>query len=113
MGRLRVRRAVKVLFAVSCKLIACNVRRWAKAHLAFFKGIFQRFIYVLETLLRNGQASLLENRLHAHGCLHNFKKAGLLLTNHKLTASPPHLDSSFSSVLSIGSNKKRRNTPPI
>jgi hypothetical protein len=52
-GKLRVRRAVKVLFAVSCKLIACNVKRWAKAHFAFIKGLFQWFIYALETLLRN------------------------------------------------------------
>lgn len=31
-GKLRVRRAAKVCFAVACKLIACNVKRWAKAH---------------------------------------------------------------------------------
>jgi hypothetical protein len=30
-GRLRVRRAVKVCFAVACKIIACNIKRWAKA----------------------------------------------------------------------------------
>ncbi len=39
-GRLRVRRAAKVCFAVACKLIACNVKRWARARIA------------LETLLR-------------------------------------------------------------
>lgn len=59
-GKLRVRRAVKVLFAVSCKLIACNVKRWANAHFAFFKGVSERFIYAMEILLRNGQASFLE-----------------------------------------------------
>jgi len=32
MGKLRVRRAAKVCFAVACKVIACNIRRWAKAH---------------------------------------------------------------------------------
>ena len=32
-GRLRVRRAAKVCFAVACKLIACNIKRWAKAHM--------------------------------------------------------------------------------
>ena len=32
MGRLRVRRAVKVCFAVACKVIACNIKRWAKAY---------------------------------------------------------------------------------
>jgi len=31
-GRLRVRRAAKVCFAVACKVIACNIKRWAKAH---------------------------------------------------------------------------------
>src|SRR5208283_2111142 len=29
-GRLRVRRAAKVCFAVACKLIACNIKRWAR-----------------------------------------------------------------------------------
>jgi len=33
-GRLRVRRIAKVCFAVACKLIACNVKRWAKALMA-------------------------------------------------------------------------------
>ena len=32
-GKLRVRRAVRVCFAVACKVIACNIRRWAAAHL--------------------------------------------------------------------------------
>lgn len=31
-GKLRVRRAAKVCFAVACKVIACNIKRWAKAH---------------------------------------------------------------------------------
>ncbi|HME43566.1 MAG TPA: transposase, partial [Syntrophorhabdales bacterium] len=31
-GRLRVRRIAKVCFAVACKVIACNIKRWAKAH---------------------------------------------------------------------------------
>jgi len=30
-GKLRVRRIAKVCFAVACKLIACNIKRWAKA----------------------------------------------------------------------------------
>jgi hypothetical protein len=34
LGKLRVRRAVKVCFAVACKVIACNIKRWATAHLA-------------------------------------------------------------------------------
>src|SRR5271157_3664730 len=31
-GKLRVRRVAKVYFAVACKIIACNIKRWAKAH---------------------------------------------------------------------------------
>lgn len=31
LAKLRVRRAAKVCFAVACKLIACNIKRWAKA----------------------------------------------------------------------------------
>jgi hypothetical protein len=30
MGKLRVRRAPKVCFAVACKVIACNIKRWAR-----------------------------------------------------------------------------------
>jgi len=30
-GRLRVRRMTKVCFAVACKVIACNIKRWARA----------------------------------------------------------------------------------
>jgi len=37
-GRLRVRRLVKVCFAVACKVIACNIKRWAKTFLSR-KGI--------------------------------------------------------------------------
>jgi hypothetical protein len=33
-GHLRVRRAAKVCFAVACKIIACNIKRWAKAHMS-------------------------------------------------------------------------------
>lgn len=33
-GRLRVRRMAKVCFAVACKVIACNIKRWAKAHMS-------------------------------------------------------------------------------
>jgi hypothetical protein len=34
MGRLRVRRLVKVCFIVACKVIACNIKRWVKAFLS-------------------------------------------------------------------------------
>ena len=38
-GRLRVRRIAKVCFAVACKLIACNIKRWAKALLALKRSL--------------------------------------------------------------------------
>ena len=38
-GRLRVRRLAKVSFAVACKIIACNIKRWAKAHRASTKRL--------------------------------------------------------------------------
>jgi len=67
-GKLRVRRMVKVLFALSCELIACNVRRWAKAHLVFFRGIFRWFMFVAVTLLQIAHAAMIESgfaRAHA------------------------------------------------
>jgi Transposase DDE domain len=42
-GKLRVRRAVRGCFAVACKVTACNIKRWAKAHLAP-KGALQRLL---------------------------------------------------------------------
>jgi hypothetical protein len=42
MGKLRVRRAAKVCFAVACKVIACNIKRWAKAG-----GTLQRILRLL------------------------------------------------------------------
>jgi hypothetical protein len=50
LGKLRVRRAAKVYFAVACKLIACNIKRWAKAHPAF-KGLSQGFLQSIFALL--------------------------------------------------------------
>jgi len=38
-GRLRVRRIAKVCFAVACKIIACNIKRWAKAHSALKRAL--------------------------------------------------------------------------
>jgi len=87
-GKLRVRRAAKVLFAVSCKLIACNVKRWAKAHFTFFKGAFQWFICALETLLTNGQGLCPKIIFHAHDHCCSFKKGGLLLRNQYFRGVP-------------------------
>ena len=41
-GRLRLRRAAKVCFAVACKLIACNIKRWAKAMRALARLLARR-----------------------------------------------------------------------
>lgn len=38
-GRLRVRRWVKVCFAVACKIIACNIKRWAKAYFSLKRAL--------------------------------------------------------------------------
>jgi hypothetical protein len=50
-GKLRVRRAVKVCFAVACKVIACNIKRWAKAHPAL-EGHLQRFLLFVRAHLK-------------------------------------------------------------
>lgn len=68
-GKLRVRKMAKVLFAVSCKLIACNVKRWAKAHLAFFKVFLERFMCTLEKFLGNGRTSSVENQFWVRTCI--------------------------------------------
>ena len=44
MGKLRVRRTPKVCFAVACDVIACNIKRWAKA-LSVSGSALQRFIW--------------------------------------------------------------------
>jgi hypothetical protein len=53
-GRLRVRRTAKVCFAVACKIIACNIKRWARAYLTL-KRPLQGFLsshYILLELLQ-------------------------------------------------------------
>jgi hypothetical protein len=47
MGKLRVRKAAKVCFAVACKVIACNIKRWAKAHTASDKALNRFICFVL------------------------------------------------------------------
>jgi hypothetical protein len=53
-GKLRVRRAAKVNFAVACKVIACNIKRWAKAHAVSGRPFqdFITFIFVRIELFR-------------------------------------------------------------
>jgi hypothetical protein len=46
LGKLRVRRASKVCFSVACKMIACNIKRWAKAHTTS-EGPLQGFLSAL------------------------------------------------------------------
>jgi hypothetical protein len=58
-GKLRVRRAVRVCFAVACKVIACNIKRWAKARSASERPllVFIRSIFIW---LKTFQASLIK-----------------------------------------------------
>ena len=44
LGKLCVRRAAKVCFAVACKVIACNIKRWANAHHVALEGALQGFL---------------------------------------------------------------------
>ena len=48
LAKLRVRRAAKVCFAVACKVIACNIKRWAKAQKAP-KGLLQGVLSMYKT----------------------------------------------------------------
>jgi len=54
-GKLRVRRAVKVCFAVACKVIACNIKRWAKAHAGLERPL-QRFLLSVWAHLKTFQS---------------------------------------------------------
>lgn len=54
LGKLRVRRAPRVCFAVACKIIACNIKRWAKAHTALEKRL-QAFISSLVARSKTSQ----------------------------------------------------------
>ena len=46
LGKLRVRRAAKVSFAVACKVIACNIKRWAKALNRSWDPILRLFLLI-------------------------------------------------------------------
>ena len=50
MGRLRVRRASKVCFAVACKVIACNIKRWARAAVATNRSLLHICCHILALL---------------------------------------------------------------
>ena len=59
LSKLRVRRAVKVCFAVACKVIACNIKRWAKAHAGSGSSL-QRFILSILDRLKVFQSDLIK-----------------------------------------------------
>lgn len=59
LGRLRVRRAAKVCFAVACKVIACNIKRWAKA-LSVFERPLHGFILSIFDRQKIFQAELIK-----------------------------------------------------
>jgi hypothetical protein len=58
LGKLRVRRAAKVCFAVACKVIACNIKRWATAHTALERRL-QGFISSVFARLKAFQTDLM------------------------------------------------------
>jgi hypothetical protein len=62
LGKLRVRRAAKVCLAVACKLIACNIKRWAKAHTAS-EGPLKGFISSILDRIKTFQADLIRTTL--------------------------------------------------
>jgi len=57
LGKLRVRRAPKVCFAVACKIIACNIKRWAKAYTALEERL-QAFISFVVARSKTSQPNL-------------------------------------------------------
>ena len=57
LGKLRVRRAAKVCFAVACKVMACNIKRWAQASEGS-DSLLYRFICRLMGPLRATQAAM-------------------------------------------------------
>jgi hypothetical protein len=61
-GRLRVRRLAKVCFAVACKIIACNIKRWAKARISL-KRILQGCISSLWVCVKSFMSDLIGRAL--------------------------------------------------
>lgn len=50
LGKLRVRRASQVCFAVACKVIACNIKRWARAAAASSSFLLHICGHIMATL---------------------------------------------------------------
>ena len=61
LGKLRVRRAAKVCFALACKVIACNIKRWAKA-LGGAGSPLYRFVLLIISFLYTIMAALAPSR---------------------------------------------------
>jgi len=57
LGKLRVRRAAKVCFAVACKVMACNIKRWAQAAAGSGSTLYRLLCLVMD-LLRAAQAAM-------------------------------------------------------
>ncbi len=62
-GKLRVRRIAKVCFAVACKVIACNIKRWARAHLGV-KGPLHGLLSFVCACLRTFHADVIKIQLY-------------------------------------------------
>ena len=61
MARLRVRRATKIRFAVACKVIACNIKRWAKALPTPMEAL-QRFMFCFQGCLGIFEFNIIKRR---------------------------------------------------
>jgi hypothetical protein len=57
-GRLRIRRVAKVCFAVACKVIACNIKRWARAHMEGLCSELQRVLGIIFDYLHAFEVNL-------------------------------------------------------
>jgi len=57
-GKLRVRRAAKVCLAIACKVIAGNIKRWARAHMGSLCSKAQRALNIILDYLYTFEANL-------------------------------------------------------
>jgi hypothetical protein len=67
-GRLRVRRLAKVCFAVACKIIACNIKKWARAVKAL-KRLLRGCMWHLYRLFEDVSAGLASMTLFSGGAV--------------------------------------------
>lgn len=52
-GKLRVRRVTKVRFAIACKVMACNIKRWARVFAVAFIGLKHLTEFIWRSLTRS------------------------------------------------------------